>query len=75
MPCNASRARDRPRAFEVQTARAPFDAAPLVIATGGLSVPKIGATPFGYTWRAVRPAGGGAMPALVPLDLCASECA
>jgi predicted Rossmann fold flavoprotein len=34
--------------FVVQTARGVFHAAALVIATGGLSVPKIGATPFGY---------------------------
>ena len=31
-----------------ETARGTFHSAALVIATGGLSVPKIGATPFGY---------------------------
>jgi predicted Rossmann fold flavoprotein len=34
--------------FAVETARATFRAPSLVIATGGLSVPKLGATPFGY---------------------------
>jgi len=34
--------------FKVSTSREFFEAASLVIATGGLSVPKIGATPFGY---------------------------
>jgi predicted Rossmann fold flavoprotein len=34
--------------FAVETARATFRAPSLVIATGGLSVPKMGATPFGY---------------------------
>ena len=34
--------------FEVQTSRGKFHAQSLVIATGGLSIPKIGATPFGY---------------------------
>ena len=34
--------------FMVETDRGLFHAAALVIATGGLSLPKIGATPFGY---------------------------
>jgi predicted Rossmann fold flavoprotein len=34
--------------YEVSTSRGPFSAASLVIATGGLSIPKIGATGFGY---------------------------
>ena len=35
-------------AFEVETSRGAFQCAALVIATGGLSIPKMGATPFGY---------------------------
>jgi predicted Rossmann fold flavoprotein len=35
--------------FEVETPRGVFRCAALVIATGGLSIPKLGATPFGYT--------------------------
>ena len=34
--------------FNVRTSRGDFNAESLVIATGGLSIPKIGATPFGY---------------------------
>jgi predicted Rossmann fold flavoprotein len=35
-------------AFNISSSRGDFRAAALVIATGGLSIPKIGATPFGY---------------------------
>ncbi|HEY0665322.1 MAG TPA: NAD(P)/FAD-dependent oxidoreductase [Gallionella sp.] len=34
--------------FHVRTSREDFNAQSLVVATGGLSIPKIGATPFGY---------------------------
>jgi predicted Rossmann fold flavoprotein len=34
--------------FYVNTSRSEFNSASLVIATGGLSIPKTGATPFGY---------------------------
>ncbi len=34
--------------FEIQTTRGVVEAGSLVVATGGLSIPKIGATPFGY---------------------------
>jgi len=34
--------------FHVDTSRGEFNASALVIATGGLSIPKTGATPFGY---------------------------
>jgi predicted Rossmann fold flavoprotein len=34
--------------FHVSTSRGDFNSASLVIATGGLSIPKAGATPFGY---------------------------
>ena len=40
--------RGKAPAFHVSTARGEFDAKSLVVATGGLSVPKTGATPFGY---------------------------
>jgi predicted Rossmann fold flavoprotein len=54
----------------VQTSQATFTAPVLVVATGGLSIPKIGATSFGYDLarrfglRVVHP-----RPALVPLVL------
>ncbi|HLP99154.1 MAG TPA: NAD(P)/FAD-dependent oxidoreductase [Sideroxyarcus sp.] len=38
----------RGSAFAVNTSRGLFQAESLVIATGGISIPKIGATPFGY---------------------------
>lgn len=38
----------REKRFQVDTSRGAFEAASLVIATGGLSIPKSGATPFGY---------------------------
>ena len=56
--------------FVVETGSGPFSAGSLVIATGGLSVPKIGATPFGY--KVAEQFGLGVVPprpALVPLSL------
>ena len=46
-----------------------FEAPALVVATGGLSIPKIGATDFGYRHRAAvrRPDRDPPRPALVPL--------
>ena len=40
--------RGKAPAFHVSTSRGEFDAVSLVIASGGLSIPQIGATPFGY---------------------------
>jgi predicted Rossmann fold flavoprotein len=54
--------------FELGTDRGPVRAARLVIATGGLSIPKIGATDFGF--RLARQFGHSTIetrPALVPL--------
>jgi predicted Rossmann fold flavoprotein len=54
--------------FVVETDRGAFRTTGLVIATGGLSLPKIGATPFGYTMA--RQFGLKIVecrPALVPL--------
>jgi predicted Rossmann fold flavoprotein len=54
--------------FEVDTARGAVRAPSLVIATGGLTVPKIGATPFAY--RVAEQFGLAIVaprPALVPL--------
>ena len=48
--CSAVRAR-RGSGFELDTDRGPVRAPQLVIATGGLSIPKIGATDFGYRSR------------------------
>lgn len=60
--------------WQLQTDRGPVSCAQLVVATGGLPVPKIGATDFGLKlaeqWghRVVPP-----RPALVPLTFSASE--
>lgn len=60
--------------FRVRTSQGEFEAGALVVATGGLSIPKIGATGFGYELarqfglRVVEP-----RPALVPLLLGGEE--
>ena len=54
--------------YDIQTDRGPVQARSVVIATGGLSIPKIGATDFGY--RIARQFGLNLIeprPALVPL--------
>ena len=48
MPCSVTSIAQSFGFFRVKTDQGEFDASALVIATGGLSVPKIGATPFGY---------------------------
>ena len=62
--------------YRVVTADGVFTAGALVIATGGLSIPKIGATPFGY--RVAEQFGIGVIPpraGLVPLTFDAAELA
>ena len=54
--------------YEIQTDRGPVQSLAVVVATGGLSIPKIGATDFGY--RIARQFGLNVIepcPALVPL--------
>jgi len=48
MPCAVSGVERADRAFVVTTGEGRVRANSVVIATGGLTVPKIGATPFGY---------------------------
>jgi len=68
MPCKVERVGRRGELFELATGQGTVEAHRVVIATGGLSIPKIGATDFGYRiagqfgLRIVPPA-----PALVPL--------
>jgi hypothetical protein len=60
--------------FRLDTDRGPVDARHLVVATGGLSIPKIGATDFGY--RVARQFGLRVVPprpALVPLTFDAGS--
>jgi predicted Rossmann fold flavoprotein len=69
MPCRVSGVLRESEKFAVKTDHGEFRAGSLVIATGGLSVPKIGASPFGYRiaeqfgLKVVPP-----KPALVPLS-------
>ena len=68
MPCAVQGITHEGGAFAVSTAMGPVSAEALVIATGGLTVPKIGATPFGY--RIAEQFGIAVVPprpALVPL--------
>jgi len=47
MPCSVQKI-EKNDTFHATTTRGKYRATSLVIATGGLSIPKIGATPFGY---------------------------
>ena len=67
-PCGVAAVRPAAAGFELDTDRGPVQAAQLVVATGGLSIPKIGATDFGH--RLARQFGHKIVeprPALVPL--------
>jgi predicted Rossmann fold flavoprotein len=70
-PCRVDAVRVGGEAFELDTTRGPLRATRLVVATGGLSIPKIGATDWGHALalrlghRIIEP-----RPALVPF-VCA----
>ena len=67
-PCGVQAVRQSAAGFELAADRGVVSARQLVIATGGLSIPKIGATDFGY--RVARQFGHAIVetrPALVPL--------
>ncbi len=67
-PCEVRSVARDDDAFVIETSRGPVKAACLVIATGGLTVPKIGATPFAYRIaEQFRLAIVPPKPALVPL--------
>ncbi|MET0333769.1 MAG: NAD(P)/FAD-dependent oxidoreductase [Rhizobacter sp.] len=66
--CTVEAVRSTAAGFELDTAQGTVRAGKVVIATGGLSIPKIGATDFGY--RVARQFGHRIVetrPALVPL--------
>jgi len=70
VPCSVEKVDRESDAFVVSTPRGAVRAASLVVATGGLTVPKIGATPLGY--RIAEQFGVAVVPprpALVPLAL------
>ncbi len=65
---------DYPGSYEIHSSKGIIQTAKLVIATGGLSIPKVGATDFGYSiarqfgLRVVKP-----RPGLVPLTFAGSD--
>ena len=73
-PCAVAAVRQTAGGFELDTARGPVSAAQLVVATGGLSIPKIGASDWGlrlarqFGHRIVEP-----RPGLVPLTFDAGQ--
>ncbi|MBQ1763601.1 MAG: NAD(P)/FAD-dependent oxidoreductase [Aquincola sp.] len=73
-PCAIRAVRHGAAGYEVDTDRGPVSAPRLVVATGGLSIPKIGATDFGH--RLARQFGHRIVeprPALVPLTFPAQQ--
>jgi predicted Rossmann fold flavoprotein len=72
-PCTVQQMRRSGDTFELQTDRGSVGTPRVVIATGGLSIPKIGASDFGY--RIARQFGHPVIetrPALVPLTFDAA---
>jgi hypothetical protein len=68
-PCSITDVRHDGHVFRLETSRSPVAARSLVIASGGLTVPKIGATAFAY--KVAEQFGLGVVPpkpALVPLS-------
>jgi predicted Rossmann fold flavoprotein len=70
---------ERARDFLVRAETAEFKAPALVVATGGLSVPKIGATSFGYDLAmqfglAIREPWPGLVPLLLSPEDCSHYC-
>jgi hypothetical protein len=68
-PCEIRDVRHDGGEFRLETPRSPVSASSLVIASGGLTVPKIGATPFAY--KVAEQFGIAVVapkPALVPLS-------
>ena len=69
-PCSVTAVRDAGAVFQLETERGSVQSPQLVVATGGLSIPKIGASDFGY--RIARQFGHRIVetrPALVPLTM------
>jgi len=73
-PCAVQAVRQAEAAFELDTEAGPVRSRQLVVATGGLSIPKIGASDFGY--RLARQFGHAVVdtrPGLVPLTFDAAQ--
>jgi predicted Rossmann fold flavoprotein len=72
--CRVASVRKEEGLFAVETNRGTFESESLVVATGGLSVPKLGASDFGY--RLARQFGLKVLqpePALVPFTLARGD--
>ena len=73
---SVAQTKDPASRFRVETSRGPFAAASVVVATGGLSIPKMGATSFGYDLaRQFGLAVVPCRPGLVPLTFGAEDLA
>ncbi len=76
LSCTVGAVRRSGQGFEVETARGPLRAASVIVATGGKSIPKMGATGFGYQ---IAESFGLALvetrPGLVPLTFAEQELA
>ena len=73
-PCRVAAVAETGAGFRLETDRGAVEAFQLVVATGGLSIPALGASDFGY--RVARQFGHRVMeprPGLVPLVLGAEE--
>ena len=73
-PCRAAAVRAWADGYELDTSQGTVQAAQVVVATGGLSIPKIGATDFGH--RLGKQFGHAIVaprPALVPLTFDATQ--
>jgi predicted Rossmann fold flavoprotein len=65
--CSVTAVERSAASFELATGRGPIQAASLVVASGGLSIPKIGATAFGYEFaerfgHSIVPTRAGLVP-------------
>jgi predicted Rossmann fold flavoprotein len=72
-PCEVRTVAAKAPGFRIETSRSPIECRSLVLATGGLTVPRIGATPFAY--RIAEQFGIAIVPpkpALVPLTFDAA---
>ena len=73
-PCGVQAVRHTGSVFELDTDRGTVSSAKVVVASGGLSIPKIGASDFGY--RLARQFGHRIIeprPALVPLTFASAD--
>jgi predicted Rossmann fold flavoprotein len=74
LECRVEQVVEQDRGFRVETSRGSYRAASVIVATGGLSIPRMGATGFGY--ELARQFGLAVVPprpALVPLTFSGED--